>query len=94
MFSAVDAAGDLAVVFQKTVNIFQQRDLTICGDPDIAVYARHQLFKELPETVEQINAEEDLGLEGLRKLKQGMRPVELLNMFEGVSLCEGTVQSI
>lgn len=73
-------------------------DISVCrkaiNDPDLAVYARYQLFKELPETVEQINAEEDLGLEGLRKLKQGMRPVELLNMFEGVSLCEGTVQSI
>lgn len=73
-------------------------DICLCrqaiSDPDIAVYVRHQLFSQLPETVWRINAEEDLGIDGLRKLKQGMRPVELLNMFEGVSLCEGTVQSI
>ena len=64
-------------------------DISVCrqalNDPDTAVYARHQLFSRLPKTIRLINAEEDLGLEGLRILKQGMRPVSLLTMFEGVS---------
>ena len=64
-------------------------DISVCrqaiNDPDTAVYARHQLFSRLPKTIRLINAEEDLGLEGLRVLKQGMRPVSLLTMFEGVS---------
>ena len=64
-------------------------DISVCrqslNDPDVAVYARHQLFSRLPRTIRLINAEEDLGLEGLRVLKQGMRPVSLLTMFEGVS---------
>ena len=64
-------------------------DISLCRqaihDPDIAVYARHQLFARLPQTIRLINAEEDLGLEGLRILKQGMRPVSLLTMFEGVN---------
>lgn len=64
-------------------------DISLCcqcrSDPAFAVYARHQLFSRLPEHITVINAEEDLGLEGLRSLKQGMRPTELLTMFEGVS---------
>ncbi|MBR4961695.1 MAG: DUF2156 domain-containing protein [Clostridia bacterium] len=64
-------------------------DICLCHqvlkDPNIAVYARHQLFMRLPQTVRLINAEEDLGLEGLRCLKQGMRPIGLIEMFEGVS---------
>ena len=64
-------------------------DISVCrqalNDPDAAVYARHQLFSRLPKTIRLINAEEDLGLEGLRILKRGMRPVSLLTMFEGVS---------
>ena len=67
----------------------QMYDISVCrqvlSDPDIAVYARHQLFLGIPETVRLINAEEDLGLEGLRNLKQGMRPVGQIKMFEGVS---------
>ena len=66
----------------------QVYDICLCrqaiSDPDIAVYARHQLFMRIPQTVRLINAEEDLGLEGLRSLKQGMRPIGLLKMFEGV----------
>ena len=64
-------------------------DISVCrqalSDPDIAVYTRHELFSRLPEPIRYINAEEDLGIEGLRILKQGMKPVELLRMFEGVS---------
>ena len=67
----------------------QMYDISLCrqafSDPDIAVYVRHQLFMGIPQTVRLINAEEDLGQEGLRSLKQGMRPVGLLRMFEGVS---------
>lgn len=67
----------------------QVYDISICrqaiSDPDIAVFVRQQLFMGLPKTVTCINAEEDLGLEGLRSLKQGMRPIGLLEMFEGVS---------
>lgn len=67
----------------------QVYDISVCrqalNDPDIAVYVRHQLFSSLPPTVKLINAEEDLGIEGLRTLKQGMRPIALLAMFEGVN---------
>lgn len=67
----------------------QMYDISLChqafSDPDIAVYVRYQLFRTIPKTVRLINAEEDLGLEGLRNLKQGMRPVGRLKMFEGVS---------
>lgn len=67
----------------------QVYDISICrqllGDPDIAVFVRQQLFMGIPDTVRHINAEEDLGLESLRNLKQSMRPIGLLEMFEGVS---------
>lgn len=49
----------------------------------LAVYARHQLFGALPVGVTTINAEEDLGMEGLRQLKLGMRPSKMLIMYEG-----------
>ena len=75
------AAGYLISDSMYDISVCQQ---SLC-DPDIAVYARHQLFSRLPETIRLINAEEDLGIEGLRSLKQGMRPVGLLKMFEGVS---------
>ena len=78
---AAIAAGYLISDSVYDISVCQQ---SLC-DPDIAVYARHQLFSRLPETIRLINAEEDLGLEGLRSLKQGMRPVGLLKMFEGVS---------
>jgi hypothetical protein len=67
----------------------QVYDISLCRhslrDPDIAVFVRQHLFMGIPHTVRYINAEEDLGLEGLRSLKQGMRPIGLLEMFEGVS---------
>lgn len=67
----------------------QVYDISLCrqslSDPDIAVFVRQHLFMGIPHTVRYINAEEDLGLEGLRSLKQGMRPIGLLEMFEGVS---------
>ena len=39
--------------------------------------------RQLPERYTCINAEEDLGLEGLRNLKQNMRPTGMNRMFEG-----------
>ena len=76
----------IAAGYMISVNTY---DVSVCfqaiGDSDASVYARHQLFSRLPKEVTLINAEEDLGLEGLRILKQGMQPVGLLTMFEGVS---------
>lgn len=62
-------------------------DLSVCiqarGDSSLAVYARYQLCKLLEGTFRNFNAEEDLGLPGLRALKQGMGPCRIIEMYEG-----------
>lgn len=62
-------------------------DLSLCiqipQDSAFSVYARHQLCASLAGSFRIFNAEEDLGLPGLRTLKQRMRPCRVLNMYEG-----------
>ncbi|MDO4338833.1 MAG: phosphatidylglycerol lysyltransferase domain-containing protein [Eubacteriales bacterium] len=49
----------------------------------LSVYVKHQLFLSLPEQYEWINAEEDLGIPGLRTMKRQMRPVGQMEMYTG-----------
>lgn len=62
-------------------------DLALCiqtsADYGFSVYARQQLCARLAKSFRILNAEEDLGLPGLRTLKQGMRPCSILKMYEG-----------
>lgn len=65
-------------------NIF---DLSIAKQkenlPGLSVYGRRELLHTLPSQYTYMNGEEDLGLKGLRTLKQLMRPVKMKLMFEG-----------
>lgn len=51
--------------------------------PGLSVFGRRELLRSLPPQYIYVNGEEDLGLEGLRTLKQLMRPVKIELMFEG-----------
>lgn len=46
-------------------------------------YAKHEWIKSLPRQYTKINAEEDLGIEGLRMMKKQMQPVTQILMYEG-----------
>lgn len=46
-------------------------------------YAKHEWIKTLPRQYTKINAEEDLGIEGLRTMKKQMQPVTQILMYEG-----------
>ncbi|MCC8100708.1 MAG: phosphatidylglycerol lysyltransferase domain-containing protein [Clostridiales bacterium] len=54
--------------------------------PGLGAYTKHAFFCALPDSVTCVNAEEDLGIEGLRRMKQQMRPSRILKMYEAVSL--------
>lgn len=54
----------------------------------LSVYARNQLVRLLPEKYKWINAEEDLGVEGLRTMKKQMKPTEILKMYNACYCCE------
>lgn len=79
-----DRPAALAAGYPLTEDCF---DLALCIEPgpgsDLAVYARQQLFARLAGRWRIVNAEEDLGLPGLRTLKQQMAPCGLLQMYEG-----------
>lgn len=79
-----DRPAALAAGYPLTEDCF---DLALCIQPgqgsDLAVYARQQLFARLDGRWHTVNAEEDLGLPGLRTLKQKMVPSGLLEMYEG-----------
>lgn len=62
---------DLALAKQKN---------TLSG---LSAYTKHALIQSLPEQFTCINAEEDLGLDGLRTMKRQMRPTGRIKMFEG-----------
>lgn len=47
----------------------------------LSVYTRNRLIRLLPEKYKWINAEEDLGVEGLRTMKKQMKPAGLLKMY-------------
>jgi len=56
----------------------------VAGDYNgLEMFARRELFSRLPERCGTINAEEDLGIEGLRAHKLDMRPSSLVEVFEG-----------
>ena len=60
-------------------------DLCVCKQitphPETATLARYALLQSLGEAIREINAEEDLGLAGLRGLKEGMRPSRKIEMY-------------
>ncbi|MEG1043707.1 MAG: phosphatidylglycerol lysyltransferase domain-containing protein [Oscillospiraceae bacterium] len=47
----------------------------------LSVYAKHEFICSLPPCYKIINAEDDLGIEGLRTLKQQMQPIGQVKMF-------------
>ena len=49
----------------------------------LSVYSRHALIRSLPEEYQLLNGEEDLGIAGLRQMKELMRPVSMIKMYEG-----------
>lgn len=49
----------------------------------LSVYAKHQFVCLLEKKYKYINAEEDLGIEGLRIMKQQMQPIGQIKMFDG-----------
>ena len=61
-----------------------------CYITGMSEYTRHALCSFLPEKYSLVNGEEDLGIEGLRRMKQRMRPVGLLRMYEGRAAAIGT----
>ena len=60
-------------------------DLCVCQQttpaPEISTFARYALFQGLGEKILEVNAEEDLGITGLRSLKEGMRPSRKIEMY-------------
>lgn len=49
-------------------------------------YTKYQFFKTIPEKYKLINIEEDMGIEGLRKMKHLMRPVGIIDMYEAFEI--------
>lgn len=49
----------------------------------LSVYTRNRLIQLLPEQYKWLNAEEDLGVEGLRTMKKQMHPTEYIKMYQG-----------
>lgn len=55
----------------------------------LSVFTKHMMFLHMPESCALVNAEEDLGIEGLRFMKQRMQPVGQIKMYEGRSISLG-----
>lgn len=51
--------------------------------PGVSVYAKWAFYKSLPSEIQWINAEEDMGIEGLRTLKRQMQPAGMIEMYNG-----------
>ena len=49
----------------------------------LSIYAKYQLVQSLPKQYLYFNAEEDLGVEGLRTMKKQMQPIGQIKMFNG-----------
>ena len=95
-WQALDAAGVLAYVdgepmaaaagYPIGADVF---DISFCKARDrlrgLPVYTRRALIGSLDSRFTLINAEEDLGSEGLRLMKTIMRPVDMIKMYEGRS---------
>ncbi len=60
---------------------FSKCGIHMTGLPD---YTRQALAKILPSQFTILNGEDDLGIPGLRKVKQLMRPVGQIHMYEAV----------
>lgn len=54
-----------------------------CYPPGLSQYVKWQFCLCVPERYTWINGEEDLGIQGLRKMKELMRPADRIRMFEG-----------
>ena len=71
----------VAAGYHLTDRVF---DLCVCQrvapDPEISTFARYALLQGLEREIREINAEEDLGIAGLRGLKEGMRPSRKIEM--------------
>ena len=76
------APAAVAAGYPLTDTVF---DLCVCqqitSDPEISTFARHALLESLGEELREINGEEDLGIEGLRELKEGLRPSRKIEMY-------------
>lgn len=95
-WQALDATGVLAFVdgvplaaaagYPIGEDVF---DISFCKAKNrlrgLPVYTRQALIGSLDRCFTLINAEEDLGSEGLRLMKSIMRPIEMLKMYEGRS---------
>ena len=72
----------VAAGYPLTDSVF---DLCVCQqitqDPEISTFARHALLQALEEEFREINGEEDLGIEGLRSLKEGLRPSRKIELY-------------
>lgn len=49
----------------------------------LSVYAKYEFVNNLPKQYMYFNAEEDLGVEGLRTMKKQMKPIGQIKMFDG-----------
>lgn len=56
--------------------------------PGISVYAKWALYRILPDYIRTINAEEDMGIEGLRMMKRQMQPAGMIEMYNGRTKAE------
>ena len=54
--------------------------------PGLSYWAKHKLYESLPEQFITINAEDDVGSEGLRTMKYQMRPSGMIDMFHAVAI--------
>ena len=52
--------------------------------PGLGVYAKHAFVSSLPEQYTVINAEDDMGLQGLRMMKKQMHPMAMIHMYKAV----------
>ncbi len=50
--------------------------------PGLSTYAKHMFISSLSKEYFNINAEEDLNISGLRTMKQQMRPIRLIKMYD------------
>ena len=93
-WKALDVRG--VVVYEKDVPVALAAgyplssdcfDLSACiqsmENSDFSVFARHRLFQHLGGSFTVVNTEEDLGLAGLRTVKQGMHPCKIIQTYEG-----------
>lgn len=49
--------------------------------PGLSVYAKYMFIANLPKKYKIINAEDDLGIEGLRNMKKQMQPIGQIEIF-------------